>query len=193
VPISLISQSTIGASLGQAFISKSLSAALLAFLLIALFMILYYRLPGLLAVFALIVYAILNLTIFKLIPVTLTLAGIAGFVLSVGMAVDANVLIFERLKEELGLDKPLSPATDQAFKRAWTSIRDSNVTTMISCFFLYWFGTSVIKGFALTLFIGVITSLLSAITITRTFMLIVNGWGPVERHGWLFLRKKPKV
>jgi preprotein translocase subunit SecD len=125
-------------------------------------------------------------------PVTLSLAGIAGFVLSVGMAVDANVLIFERLKEELGAGKPLASATEEAFRRAWPSIRDGNYTTLLSCFFLYWFGTSMIKGFALTLFIGVVLSMLSAITVTRTFMRIVNGWGLVNRLNWLFLRQKAK-
>lgn len=189
VPIDLISQQMVGASLGQAFIGKSLFAAILAFFLITLFMILYYRLPGLLAIIALVIYTIINLAIFKLIPVTLTLSGIAGFVLSVGMAVDANVLIFERLKEELGLNKPLGSATEEAFKRAWTSIRDSNITTLLSCFFLYWFGTSMIKGFALTLFIGVIISMISAITITRTFMNVVVGWKWVNNNNWLFLRK----
>ena len=192
VPIELVSQSTVGASLGQQFIDKSLNAAFLAFVLIALFMILYYRLPGLLSVIALIIYAIINMAIYKLIPVTMTLSGIAGFVLSVGMAVDANVLIFERLKEELSWGKPLLTAASEGFNRAWPSIRDSNITTIFSCFFLYWFGTSIIKGFALTLFIGVITSLLSAITITKTFMNTIIGWGFVQRKKWLFLYKKSK-
>ncbi|MDD5341534.1 MAG: protein translocase subunit SecD [Patescibacteria group bacterium] len=192
VPINLVSQSTVGASLGQQFVGKGLNAALLAFLLIALFMIFYYRLPGLLSVVALIIYTIINLAIYKLVPVTMTLSGIAGFVLSVGMAVDANVLIFERLKEELGQGKPLASATEEAFRRAWPSIRDGNYTTLLSCFFLYWFGTSIIKGFALTLFIGVILSMLSAITITKTFMRTVNGWGFTNRLNWLFLRQKNK-
>ena len=192
VPIELVSQSTVGASLGQQFIDKSLNAAILAFVLIALFMILYYRLPGVLSILALIIYAIINMAIYKLIPVTMTLSGIAGFVLSVGMAVDANVLIFERLKEELSWGKPLLTAASEGFNRAWPSIRDSNITTIFSCFFLYWFGTSIIKGFALTLFIGVITSLLSAITITRTLMNTIIGWGFVQRTKWLFLYKKSK-
>jgi len=192
VPIELVSQQTVGASLGQTFVEKSLRAALLAFILIALFMILYYRLPGLLSIIALVIYVIINLVIYKLIPVTMTLSGIAGFVLSVGMAVDANVLIFERLKEELTWGKPLGSASEEGFKRAWPSIRDGNLTTLISCFFLYWFGTSIIKGFALTLFIGVVFSMLSAITITRTFMNVIIGWGPVQRAKWLFLYKKNK-
>jgi protein-export membrane protein SecD len=192
VPINLVSQSTVGASLGQQFVDKSLNAALLAFILIALFMILYYRLPGLLAILALVIYTIINLAIYKLVPVTLSLSGIAGFVLSVGMAVDANVLIFERLKEELGLGKPLASASEEAFRRAWPSIRDGNYTTLLSCFFLYWFGTSIIKGFALTLFIGVVFSMLSAITITKTFMRIINAWGFTNKFNWLFLRQKSK-
>ncbi|MFA5188978.1 MAG: protein translocase subunit SecD [Patescibacteria group bacterium] len=192
VPIELVSQQTVGASLGQQFVDKSLNAAILAFILIALFMILYYRLPGLLSVIALVIYVIINLAIYKLIPVTMTLSGIAGFVLSVGMAVDANVLIFERLKEELTWGKPLGSASEEGFKRAWPSIRDGNLTTLISCFFLYWFGTSIIKGFALTLFIGVVISMISAITITRTFMNVVVGWNPVQRAKWLFWHKKSK-
>jgi len=192
VPINLVSQQTVGASLGQEFISKSLNAAFLAFLLITLFMILYYRLPGLLSIIALVIYVIINLAIYKLIPVTMTLSGIAGFVLSVGMAVDANVLIFERLKEELSWGKPLGSASEEGFRRAWPSIRDGNLTTLISCFFLYWFGTSMIKGFALTLFIGVVFSMLSAITITRTFMNMIIGWAPVQNSKWLFLYKKSK-
>lgn len=193
VPIELVSQQTVGASLGQEFIAKSLNAALLAFILIAIFMIAYYRLPGLLAILALIVYTIINVLIFKSIPVTLTLSGIAGFVLSAGMAVDANVLIFERLKEELRLGKPLASATEEAFRRAWTSIRDGNLTTLLACFFLYWFGTSMIKGFALTLFIGVVTSMLSAIFVTRTFMDLVIGWKWVNKSDWMFYGKKKDI
>ncbi|OGY42283.1 MAG: protein-export membrane protein SecD, partial [Candidatus Buchananbacteria bacterium RBG_13_36_9] len=193
VPINLISQQTVGASLGQEFVDLSLQAALLAFILITIFMIVYYRLPGLLSILALIIYVIINIDIYKLIPVTLTLSGIAGFVLSVGMAVDANVLIFERLKEELGLGKPLGSASEEGFKRAWTSIRDGNLTTLISCVFLYWFGSSIIRGFALTLFIGVCLSMLSALLITRTLMNWTNGWGWVNKLNWLFLRQKIKT
>lgn len=191
VPIELVSQQTVGASLGHEFVDKSLNAAILAFILIAILMISYYRLPGFLAVLALVIYTIINLVIFKSIPVTLTLSGIAGFVLSVGMAVDANVLIFERIKEELALDKPLGSATEEGFRRAWTSIRDSNITTLISCFFLYWFGTSMIKGFALTLFIGVILSMISALTVTRIFLDTVIAW-KFANVSWLFPSKKLK-
>ena len=189
VPIELVSQQNIGASLGKQFVDKSLLAAILAFILIALFMIGYYRMPGLLAIIALIIYTIVNVAIFKSIPVTLTLSGIAGFVLSVGMAVDANVLIFERMKEELGWGKPLGSAAEEGFKRAWPSIRDSQLTTIISCVFLYWFGTSMIRGFALTLFIGVITSIISAMTITRVLMNIVIAWKPIANSTWLFPKK----
>jgi preprotein translocase subunit SecD len=164
-------------------VAKSLIAGLIGFLAVAIFMILYYRLPGLLSAIALVFYAAIVLAIFKLIPVTLTLAGIAGFVLSVGMAVDANVLIFERMKEELKWGKPLGSAIDEGFKRAWPSIRDGNFTTLISCLVLFWFSTSMIKGFALTLSVGVILSMLSALTVTRNLLKLIAPWF----HGtWLF-------
>jgi len=176
VPINLISQETIGAALGQESVARSLIAGLLGFLAVIIFMILYYRLPGFLSALSLIFYAALVLALFKLIPVTLTLAGIAGFVLSVGMAVDANVLIFERLKEELRLGKPLGSAIDEGFRRAWPSIRDGNLTTLISCLVLFWFSTSMIKGFALTLSVGVIMSLFSALFITRSLLNFIAPW-----------------
>lgn len=185
VPITLISQQNIGASLGQESIERSFVAGLLGLVLVALFMILYYRLPGLLAVIALGIYTLLVLAIFKLWPVTLTLAGIAGFILSIGMAVDANVLIFERMKEELRRGKAPSLAVDQGFRRAWLSIRDSNVSSLITCAILAWFGTSLVQGFAITLAIGILVSMFSAITITRTFLrLIAGAW--MGRHLRLF-------
>jgi len=184
VPINLISQETIGAALGQESVTKSLIAGLIGFLAVIVFMILYYRLPGLLSALSLVCYAVLVLALFKLIPVTLTLAGIAGFVLSVGMAVDANVLIFERLKEELRWGKPLGSAIDEAFKRAWPSIRDGNLTTLISCLVLFWFSTSMIKGFALTLSVGVIMSLFSALFITRSLLNFIAPW--FHKGTWLF-------
>jgi preprotein translocase subunit SecD len=148
-------------------------------------------LPGLLAVFALIIYALVALALFKLIPVTLTLAGIAGFILSVGMAVDANVLIFERIKEELRLGKTLGSAIDSGFTHAWPSIRDSNLSTIITCGILGWFGVGIIKGFAITLGIGVILSMLSAIFITKTFLQMVSTkW--VSKRLYLFKIKKIK-
>ncbi len=187
VPITLISQETVGAALGTESVQKSLMAGLIGFLAVVIFMILYYRLPGLLSVLALTFYAIIVLALFKLIPVTLTLAGIAGFILSIGMAVDANVLIFERMKEELRLGKPIGSAIDEGFRRAWPSIRDSNITTLISCFILFWFSTSMIKGFALTLSTGVIVSMLSALFITKTFLRFVSPW--IKRTWWFGVRK----
>lgn len=186
VPITLVSQQTVGASLGHDSLSRSLFAGLVGLLLVMVFMVGYYRLPGLLAVIALLIYAIIVLFIFKAIPVTLTLAGIAGFIMSVGMAVDANILIFERLKEELLTGKPLGTSVNEGFKRAWSSIRDSNITTLISCFILAWFGTSMIKGFAITLGIGVLVSMFSALMITRQ-VLILFVEQKYEKKLWLFL------
>jgi preprotein translocase subunit SecD len=185
VPISLISQERIDATLGKSSVEKSLLAGLLGIILVAFFMITYYRLPGLLAVLALGLYSIIALAIFKLWSITLTLAGIAGFILSIGMAVDANVLIFERLREELRNGKPMVPAIDEGFKRAWTSIRDSNVSSLITCVILMWFGSSLIKGFAITLSIGILISLFSAITVTRTLLRLV-ATGRVTNWRWLF-------
>lgn len=183
VPINLISQQTVGASLGRESIDKSLFAGLIGLLAVALFMILYYRLPGLLSVIALAIYIAIVLTIFKAAPVTLTLAGVAGFILSIGMAVDANVLIFERLKEELKSGRELPSAIEEGFKRAWSSIRDSNLSTLITCAILIWFGTSVIKGFAITLAIGILVSMFSAIIVTRSFLRLFGG---VKKGRWVF-------
>ncbi len=184
VPITLVNQQTVGASLGQQSVSMSMLAGFIGLALVALFMIIYYRFLGLLAVLALAAYGILSLALFKLWPVTLTLSGIAGFILSVGMAVDANILIFERLKEELRLGKSLSTAIQEGFSRAWPSIRDSNFTTILVCFVLIQFSTSVIKGFAITLLLGVLLSMFSAITITRTLLrLFSERW--FEKHRWL--------
>ncbi len=177
VPITLVNQQNVGASLGKISVQKSLFAGLIGLTIVALFMIIYYRLPGVLSVIALAIYTLIVLAIFKLWPVTLTLAGIAGYILSIGMAVDANVLIFERIKEELRIGKPLASAMEDGFKRAWLSIRDSNFSSLITCFILMWFGTSLIQGFAVTLGIGILVSMFSAITITRTFLrLIVSEW-----------------
>lgn len=185
VPITLISQQTVGPSLGLESLQKSLAAGLFGFLLVALFMIIYYRLPGLLAVIALCLYSALVLAIFKIWPVTLSLAGIAGFILSIGMAVDANVLIFERIREELRSGKSLDTALSDGFKRAWSSIRDSNTSSLITCVILFWFSTSLIKGFALTLAIGILVSMFSAIVMTRFFLQLVAGWR-VRKNLWLF-------
>jgi len=176
VPINLISQQTIGASLGKDSLDKSLNAGIYGFLAVLIFIIFYYRLPGLLASFSLLLYIAAVLAIFKLIPVTLTLAGIAGFILSIGMAVDANVLIFERLKEELKSGKSLGGSIDEGFKRAWPAIRDGNISTIITCLILYIFATGLVKGFALTLGIGVLVSMFSAIVITKSFLIFfING------------------
>jgi preprotein translocase subunit SecD len=190
VPVTLVSQQTVGATLGQAAVQKSLIAGLWGLIIVALFMILYYRLPGLLAVCALLVYTSISLTVFKLFPgFTLTLAGITGFILSIGMAVDANILIFERMKEELKNGKDLSKAIDDGFTRAWTSIRDSNVSSLITCLILYLFGSSIIRGFALTLALGILVSMFSAIVITRQFLLLVARW-KISRVNWLYNVKK---
>jgi len=173
VPINLISQQSVGASLGQDSLNRSLRAAIVGLIIVVLFMIFYYRVPGILAVIALIVYAILVLAIFKLVPVTLTLAGLAGFVLSVGMAVDANVLIFERMKEERKAGREVGLSIEEGFKRAWPSIRDGNVSTIITAIVLYWFGTSIVKGFALTLLVGVLVSMFTAIILTRHLLKLI--------------------
>ncbi len=175
VPISLISTQTVGGSLGHGAVDSSVKAGIIAFIVIALFLLVTYRLPGFLAVVALTIYTILNLALFKLIPVTLTAAGIAAFVLSIGMAVDANILIFERMKEELRKGRELGDAIKEGFHRAWTSIRDSNTSSMITAVILYMFSsTAVVKGFALVFFIGVAVSMFTAITASRTLLLAVK-------------------
>jgi preprotein translocase subunit SecD len=170
VPISIISTQTVGATLGGEAINAGMKAALIGFLLIALFLLLWYRLPGLVAVLALLIYVTITLVLYKLIPVTLTAAGIAGFIISIGMAVDANILIFERFREEKALGKKTEEALAAGFARAWFSIRDANIASLITALILFWFGTSLIKGFALTFGLGVLVSLLSAILITRIFL-----------------------
>ena len=232
VPIKLISQQNVGASLGQESINKSIIAGLIGLILIALFMLYNYRMPGLLAIVALLIYAVLSFAIFKigisltavilvglffflgltasawfgllalvsyvallflngLAPVTLTLAGIAGFILSIGMAVDANILIFERLKEEIRAGKGITQAVNDGFARAWSSIRDSNVSSLITVIILYTFGTPSIKGFAVTLGVGILISMFTAITITRTFLRVFVG-SSILAHPWLFGVKRLK-
>jgi preprotein translocase subunit SecD len=190
VPISLVEQRTVGASLGAESISKSLIAGIIGLLAVVFFMIAYYRLAGVVASVALGIYTLINIDLFKLsiatpFPIVLTLAGIAGFILSIGMAVDANILIFERWKEEVRAGASLQSGLDIGFKRAWSSIRDSNVSTLITCFILYnfSFGNSVVKGFAVTLGIGVLVSMFTAITVSKTFlqMLIQTPFGSQER------------
>ncbi|HEV7216371.1 MAG TPA: protein translocase subunit SecD, partial [Chloroflexota bacterium] len=181
VPMVIEQQQQVGPTLGQDSINRSIIAGIIGLAIVMAFMLLYYKLPGFLADLALIIYALLVFAIFKWIPVTLTLAGTAGFILSIGMAVDANVLTFERLKEELRSGKSLRAAMEAAFDRAWPSIRDSNISTMLTCGVLYAFGTGPIRGFALTLFIGVVTSLFSAIFVTRTFLRVVAAVPAVRR------------
>ncbi|MDP3995073.1 MAG: protein translocase subunit SecD [bacterium] len=183
IPINLISQQTVGPTLGAESVSRSITAGLIGFALVAALMLLLYRVAGVLAVIALLWYAAIVFSLFKLIPVTLTLAGIAGFLLSIGMAVDANVLIFERLREELRSGAAFNHAVNVAFSRAWNSIRDSNISTLITCLILAWFGSSVIKGFAITLGIGVLVSMFSAIIITRVWVEMAG------RNRWLASKK----
>ena len=171
VPIELEGTQTVGAALGGDILRGGVMAGLWGLGLVALFMIVWYRLPGLIAVVALGVYVTVVLSLFKLIPVTLTAAGIAGFILSIGMAVDANILIFERFKEERRKGKEIHEAIKEGFARAWLSIRDGNLSTLITAVILFWFGTSVVEGFALTLGIGVLISMLTAISVTRSFLL----------------------
>jgi preprotein translocase subunit SecD len=239
VPVTLISQQTVESSLGVKSISNSMQAGLLGLLLVSIFMILYYRLPGFLSVLSLLVYGLTVLAIFKALPVwlslimvvvmiglifytfselkifngtlafmfviigvllffyaqqavTLSLSGVAGFILSIGIAVDANILIFSRMREELKSGKTVSQAVDSGFKRAWPSIRDGNVSIIITCLILMFFGTSTVKGFGTTLFIGTAVSLFSAIVITHTlFVLILGDW--LEKRTWLLGVRKAKV
>lgn len=177
VPLKVVQSQTVGPTLGQDSIDKSIVAGLVGLSIVALFMILFYRIPGVLSVIALLMYTAYVFALFKSIPVVLTLAGIAGFILSIGMAVDANVLIFSRLKEELRLGHTIIRAIEGGFDHAWPSIRDSNISTMITSVILYWFGrytgASIIQGFALTLFIGVAVSMFTAITVTRTLLRLM--------------------
>lgn len=173
-PLEIIAQTSVGPSLGIQSLHKSLFAAIIGFISIIFFMTYIYKKEGVIACVALLIYVIINLFIFKLIPVTLTLAGIAGFILSIGMAVDANILIFERMKEEIRKGKPRDVALKNGFARAWTSIRDSNVTSIITCVILFYFGSGIVRGFALTLLIGIIVSMFSAITVTRSLIKVFD-------------------
>jgi len=184
-PIKLVGQYTIGATLGEAALTTSLAAGVLGLIIVMVFMILYYRLPGIIASIALVIYGIVLMFLVQSFGVVLTLAGVAGVILSIGMAVDANILIFERLKEELRLGKPLNVAVEDGFARAWTSIRDSNVSSLITTVILYYFGSSIIQGFALMLAIGIIVSMFTAITVTRAFLRVMSG-RRMARNPWLF-------
>ena len=187
VPISLVSTQTIGATLGKGALDASLYAGFWAFIIVGLFLVIWYRVPGLVAVLALAIYTAINLALFKLIPVTLTSAGIAAFILSIGMAVDANILIFERMKEELKRGKDLPEAIKEGFHRAWLSIRDSNLSSIITAVILYYFAsTPVVKGFALVFLVGVLASMFSAITASRTLLLAVGAKGDGKLSKFLF-------
>jgi len=182
VPIGLIGTQTVGAALGADILGSGVAAGIWGLGLVALFVVLWYRLPGVISVLALGVYVVVMLALFKLIPVTLTAAGIAGFVLSIGMAVDANILIFERLKEEINRGHSVGESAREGFSRAWPSIRDGNLSTLITAVILFWFGTSIVEGFALVLGMGVLVSMLTAITVTRTLLLSVVS----EKTAWVF-------
>lgn len=190
VPVELVNQQTVGATLGQEAVDASLKASIIGLLFVALFMIIIYRLPGILATASLIIYGLIILAVFKW-QVTLTLPGIAGFIMSIGVAVDANILIFERMKEELRAGKTLNRSIEDGFSRAWPSIRDGNFTSIITCLVLMIFSTSIIKGFAVTLFLGILVSLFTAITVTRTFLRLIDE-KIFEKHSWLIGNIKSK-
>ncbi len=196
VPIQLIQERDVDAMLGADSLRKSVVAGITGLCLVLLFMILYYRLPGLMASFSLLIYAVIVLAIFKLIPVTLTLSGVAAAILSIGMAVDANILIFERMKDELRSGRTMLSSVNIGFNRAWPAIRDGNVSTLITCAILYWFsdqlGATIVQGFAITLAIGVMISMFTAITITRTFMRVV-AISPASKKMRLFIPKNSKT
>jgi preprotein translocase subunit SecD len=192
IPLRVAESRTIGPSLGQDSLAKSMRAGIVGFIIVILFMILYYRLPGSIAALAILIYAAIAFALFRFIPVTLTLPGIAGLMLSTGSALDANILIFERLKEELRDGRPLTNAVGLAWQRAWPSIRDSNAATIITCAILFWFGSAfgatIVKGFSLTLALGVFVSLFTAIIVTRTFLsLVLTRFQPKNLPQWFGL------
>jgi preprotein translocase subunit SecD len=190
VPVEVVESRIIGPTLGSDSLSKSLLAGLIGFIIVALFMLLYYRLPGAVAILAVAIYAGLTFALFKLIPVTLTLPSIAGFLLSTGSALDANILIFERMKEELRNGRTILQALDLGWKRAWPSIRDSNIATIITSIILFWFGSTfgatIVKGFALTLALGVLVSLFTAVFVTRSLLTVILNFVKPERTQMLF-------
>ena len=189
VPAKIVEENTVGPTLGADSIAKSQKAGIIGLSAVMIFMILFYHVPGVIADIALVIYSLILFALFKTIPVTLTLAGIAGFILSIGMAVDANILIFERTKEELRAGRNLFTAINSGFDRAFTSIFDSNMTTIITCTILYLLGTSVVKGFALTLAIGVMVSMFTAITVTKNFMHLIFGTGELKHPALFGLRQ----
>ena len=192
VPAQIMEENTVGPTLGADSLHKSLFAGVVGIISVMLFMIFFYRVPGIIANVALVIYALILFAIFKTVPITLTLAGIAGFILSIGMAVDANILIFERTKEELKAGRTLFTAINTGFDRAWTSILDSNISTILTCLILYFLGSNIVKGFALTLAIGVAISMFSAITVTKNFMHLMFGTGQLK-HPALFGLKESDI
>lgn len=189
VPAKIIEENAVSPTLGADSLNKSLNAGLIGLVAVMLFMIVRYRVPGIIADIALMIYSLLTFAVFKITGVTLTLAGIAGFILSIGMAVDANILIFERTKEELKSGRTLFTAINSGFDRAFTSIFDSNMSTIITCIILYCLGSNIVKGFALTLAIGVCLSMFSAITVTRNFMNLTFGTGQLKHPGMFGLKE----
>jgi preprotein translocase subunit SecD len=192
VPVKVVESRTVGPTLGEESIRKGITAGLIGLAVVVLFMALYYRLSGIVADVALIIYALITLMLYKLIPVTVTMPGLAGFILSIGMAVDANILIFERLKEELRAGRSLQQAIDLGWRRAWPSIRDSNTSSLITCAILFIFGStfgaSMVKGFSITLSLGILISLFTAIIVTRTFLhLVLDRVKSAEHPGWFGL------
>ncbi len=187
LPIELQSTQTVGATLGQEVLNKGIKAAAAGFGLVLIFMVFWYRLPGLVAVISLLGYIVIMLALFQLIPVVLTAAGLAGFVLSLGMAVDANVLVFERVKEEMRAGRPSREAFSTGFTRAWGAIRDGNITSLLSAIILFWFGTSLVKGFALVFGIGIVISMISALIVSRTILLSLPNVTKEKSPFWSFL------
>jgi protein-export membrane protein SecD len=191
IPLRVETTRSIGPTLGQQSVQRSVQAGAVGLSIVLLFMLIYYRLPGFLADMALILYGVFNFAVLKLIPVTLTLPAITGFILSTGMAVDANILVFERMKEELRAGRTLGAAMEAGFSRAWTSIRDSNISTLITCGILFYFGSTfgagTVKGFAITLALGVLINIFTAITVTRTFIRLVFDWLGERLHANKFL------
>lgn len=186
VPIELVSTQTVGATLGEQVLERGVTAGVIGFMFILVFMVMWYRIPGLIAIIALLFYVAAMLALFQFIPVVLTAAGLAGFILSLGMAVDANVLVFERMKEEYRAGKDSRSAARDGFTRAWSAIRDGNVTSILSAIILFWFGTSIVKGFALVFGLGVILSMLTAVAVTRTLLIALPARQQSDRYGWLF-------
>jgi preprotein translocase subunit SecD len=190
IPIELIQERDVDAILGADSLRKSVIAGMIGLMLVLLFMTLYYRIPGLVASIALIIYAVIVLAVFKILPVTLTLSGVAAAILSIGMAVDANILIFERMKDELRAGRTMLSAINIGFNRAWPAIRDGNVSTLITCAILYWFsdqlGATIVQGFAVTLAIGVLISMFSAIVVSRSLMRVL-ALTPISRKISLFI------